>query len=228
MINLSVIDSDLEDADEVALRHALRRELEQNAAALALRDKAQATVEAAKKHLAGVENELRQYDDLDEKIATKRATRIAESLEAGGGVPDLDTPELHQLIIRRGEADNRRAAFAQALTKLEGSLAEAERTLAARKSNVDSAALAIVGHVVDGQARALKQVEEHAATLRRRLIGSCALRPGAQIPLASATLAMLRDDPPNAVLSRNDGSEAPRWNQLFARLCNDPEARIDD
>jgi hypothetical protein len=228
MINLSVIDGDLaEDADDIALRHALRRELEQKSAALAVRDKAAATVEAARRHLAGVESELKEFDDLDEGIAARRASIIAESLEAGG-VPDLDTPELRDLIIKRAEADNRRSAFAMALTKLEASLAEAERALAARRHNVESAALAIVGHAVDMRAHALREIEEQAAALRKKLLGATALRPGAQTPLRSETLALLRDDCASARLSRNDTSEAPRWNGLFARLLNDPEARPDE
>jgi hypothetical protein len=229
MINLQVIDGGLEpDQDEIALRFALRREIEQMSAALSLRDKAQATVEAAKQHLSGVENELCQYDDLDEQIATRRATRIAESLEAGGGIPDLDTPELRELIVKRAEANNRHSAFTQATAKLEANLAEAERTLAARRSNVTSAALAVVGHVVDGQARMLREVEESAALLRKKLLGATALRPGAQTPLKSATLALLRDDCASARLSRNDTSSATIWNGFLAKLLNDSEARIDD
>jgi hypothetical protein len=224
--NLKVVSN--EDPDEAALRHTLRRELEQRDAALSLRDKAAATVEAARGHLAAVEEELRQFDDLDDDIEAARATRIAESLEAGGGVPDLDTPELHQVIVRRGEASNRLSAFRQAMTRLESSLADAERTLAARRSNVASAALAVVGHIVDTHARELRHIEEQAAALRKKLIGATALRPGAQTPLHRDTLAMLRDDPPNAVLSRNDGSAAPIWNGLFAKLLNDPGARLGD
>jgi hypothetical protein len=223
--NLKVVSND--DPDETALRFALRHELEQRDAALAVRDKAAATVEAARGHLAAVENELSAYDDLDEQIAASRATRIAESLEAGGGVPDLDTPELHALIVKRGEAANRLNAFRQAMTRLEAGLADAERTLAARRSNVASAALAVVGHIVDTHARALRHTEEQAAALRKKLIGATALRPGAQTPLHPSTLALLRDDPPNAILSRNDGSEAHVWNDLFARLLNDPEAKIE-
>jgi hypothetical protein len=224
--NLKVVTDN--DPDETALRHTLRRELEQRDAALAVRDKAAATVESARGHLLAVENELSAYDDLDEQIAASRATRIAESLESGGGLPaDLDAPELHALIIKRGEAANRLSAFRQAMTRLEASLAEAERTLAARRSNVASAALAVCGHLVDVQARELRYIEEQAAMLRKKLIGATALRPGAQTPLHRDTLAMLRDDPPNAVLSRNDGSAAPIWNQLFARLLNDPEALLE-
>jgi hypothetical protein len=227
MINLSIIDGDLaDDADEIALRHALRREIEQQGAALSLRDKAQATVEAGEKHLADVETELKQYDDLDDGIAARRATIIAESLEAGG-VPDLDTPELRDLILRRGEASNRQAAFAMALAKLRASLAEADRTLAARKRNVESAALALVGHVVDGRARALREIERQAAELRKELLGASALRPGAQTPLRPETLALLRDDPASALVSKNTTSTAHVWSQMFARLCNDSEARIE-
>ncbi|MGC1863675.1 MAG: hypothetical protein WA733_21780 [Methylocystis sp.] len=225
--NLKLVEPE-PDPDETALRHTLRRELEQRDAALAVRDKAAATVEAARGHLAAVEEELRQFDNLDDDIAASRATRIAESLEAGGGVPDLDTPELHALIVKRGEAANRLSAFRQAMTRLEASLAEAERTLAARRSNVASAALAVVGHIVDTHARELRHIEEAAAVLRKKLIGATALRPGAQTPLHPSTLAMLRDDPPNAILSRNDGSEARVWNGLFAELLNDPEARLND
>jgi hypothetical protein len=217
-----------EDPDEAALRFALRRELEQRDAALAVRDKAAATVEAARGHLLAVENELSAYDDLDEQIAASRATKIAESLESGGGLPaDLDAPELSQLIVRRGETSNRLSAFRQAMTRLESRLAEAERTLAARQSNVASAALSVVGHIVDMQARELEYIEQQAAMLRKKLIGATALRPGAQAPLHPSTLAMLRDDPPNAILSRNDGSEARVWNGLFAKLLNDPEARLE-
>jgi hypothetical protein len=230
MINLQVIENaNFEEpvADEDALRFALRREIEVREASLKIRDRARATVEAGEKHLADVEIELRQYDDLDDGIAARRATIIAESLEAGG-VPDLDTPELRELIVKRGEASNRRAAFAMALEKLRASLAEAERTLVACRANAESAALAVVGHVVDGQANALREIEQHAASLRKKLIGSCALRPGAQIPLASGTLALLRDDPANAVLSKNDTSMATSWNGFFAKLLNDSGARLDE
>jgi hypothetical protein len=229
MINLSIIDGDLaDDADDIALRHALRREIEQQGAALSLRDKAKATVEAAKQHLAGVENELRRYDDLDERIASTRATQIAEALEAGGA-PNLDTPpELNDLIVKRAEANNRHAAFTQALRRLDSNLAEADRTLAARKHGVESAALAVVGHVVDGRARALREIEQHAAELRRELLGATALRPGAQTPLKPETLALLRDDPASALVSKNTTSTAHVWSQMFARLCNDSEARCDD
>jgi hypothetical protein len=228
MINLQVIDGGLEpDADEIALRHTLRREIEQHGAALSIRDRAKATVEAGVKHLADVETELKQYDDLDNGIAARRATIIAESLEAGG-VPDLDTPELRDLIIKRAEASNRHAAFAMALEKLRGSLAEAERTLASRKHDVESAALSIVGHCVDQRARALREIEAQAAELRRQLLGATALRPGAQTPLRPETLALLRDDSASALVSKNTTSTAAVWNQLFARLRDDPEARIDD
>jgi hypothetical protein len=226
--NLKVVTD--HDPDEAALRHTLRREQEQQAAALAVRDKAAATVEAARGHLTAVEEELRQFDDLDEHIASARATKIAEALEAGAGLDIVldDTPELHALIVKRGEAANRLNAFRQAMTRLEASLADAERTLAARRSNVASAALAVVGHIVDTHARELLHIEEQAAALRKKLIGATALRPGAQTPLHPGTLAMLRDDPPNAILSRNDGSEARVWNRLFAELLNDPEARLND
>jgi hypothetical protein len=228
MINLSVIDGDLaEDADDIALRHALRREIEQHGAALSVRDRAAATVEAGRRHLHDVENELCQYDDLDEKIAERRATQISEALEAGGA-PNLDTPpELSDLIVKRAEANNRHAAFTQALWRLEGNLAEADRTLAARKRNVESAALAIVGHCVDQRAAALREIEAQAAELRRQLLGASALRPGAQTPLKPETLALLRDDPASALVSKNTTSTAHVWSQMFTRLCNDSEARLE-
>jgi hypothetical protein len=226
--NLKLVESE-QDPDETALRHTLRRELEQRDAALSLRDKAKSNVEAASDALQACAGELERYAQLDEQIAEERANQIAASLESGGGFPRLETPvALQALTSKRDEVGNRRLAIAQALKRLEATLAEAERTLAARQSNVASAALSVVGHIVDMQARELRYIEEQAAALRKKLIGSCALRPGAQTPLHPSTLALLRDDPANAILSRNDGSEARVWNGLFAKLLNDPEARLDE
>jgi hypothetical protein len=231
MTNLRMIENtDFEEPviDDAVPRAELRKALEERDAALALRDKAAATVEAARRHLRDVENELCQYDDLDEKIATKRAGVIAESLEAGGGVPDLDIPELHELIVKRGEANNRHAAFTMALTKLEANLDEANATLRARQADVDKSALRIVGCVADNQARELRLAEQITADMRRKLLGATVMRPpGSQIPLSSATMKLLRDDCLGALISKNDTSQGALWNSLFTRLSRgDSEARL--
>jgi hypothetical protein len=234
MINLQVIentDYDEIEIDDAELRADLRKALEQRDAALAVRDKAQATVEAAKRHMATVEAEQHEYDHLDDEIASARAAKIAESLEAGGGMPTLETPtEYAQLVLRRADAANRLLAFAQALTRLEANLDEANATLRARQSEVDKAALRIVGCVADNQARELRLAERAVAELRRKLLGATVMRPpGSQIPLSAATMKLLRDDCAGALVSKNDTSMGSIWNGLFMRLSRgDSEARIDE
>jgi hypothetical protein len=228
--NLKLVESDRDEIDE-ELRANLRKALEEKAAALAVRDKAGAVVESAKRHLADVEAELRQFDSLDEHIASARATKIAEALEAGAGLDVVldDAPELRELIIRRGECANRHSAFSQAMTRLEKTLDESNATLRARQADVDHAALAIVGHVVDVRALDLVRLEADAADLRRQLLGACVTRPpGQQIPLAPATLKLLRDDCAGALVNKNDVTRAALWNTMFSKLLHDPEARIDD
>ena len=231
MINLQVIDGGLEpDQGEIELRQALRKALEQRDAALAVRDKAQATVEAARQHLAVVEGELKQYDGLDDEIAARHATLIGESLESGGGLPDLDTPELNQLIARRMATTNRANAVTRAAKRLQATLDDANAKLRERQAAVDQAALKIVGHAADARARELAEIEQAAATLRRRLLGACVLRPpGSAIPLAAETLKLLRDDSASALVSKNDTSMGALWNGLFTRLSRgDYEARLED
>ena len=167
---------------------------------------------------------------------TRRSRRgapalIAESLEAGGGMPSLEMPDdLQRLVVSRADANNRLSAFTQALAKLEASLNEADQTLRARQAAVDQAALKIVGHAADARARELAEIEQAAATLRRRLLGACVLRPpGSAIPLAAATVKLLRDDCASALVSKNDTSMGALWNGLFTRLSRgDYEARLED
>ena len=234
MINLSVIENtDFEEPeiDEAPLRAELRKAHEIREAALVVRDKSQACVEAGVKHLAGVERELKQYDHLDEAISERRATLIGEALEAGPGLDiDLDVPELHDLILRRGEAANRRAAFSMALDKLKANLEEANATLRAKQADVDKTALRIVGCIADRHARELGLAAQAVADMRRKLLGATVMRPpGSQIPLSSSTLKLLRDDCAGALISKNDTSMGGMWNSLFMRPSRgDCDAQLED
>lgn len=217
------------DPDEVELRAELHTAIEQSEAALKLRDKAKATVEAVRAHLAEVEEELRQFETLDADIAEARAVQIAELLEAGGGFPALKTPpELERLSLKRADASNRHAAIIQAATRLRGNLDDAQATLDRTQADVEHAARAVVGHIADGLARDLAAREAECAKLRRHLTGASALRPGQQIPLSRETLSLLRDGPAGALVSHNDVSGAAAWNRLFAALSKDGAATMPD
>ena len=75
MINLEVIDGGLEpDQGEIELRQALRKALEQHGAALNVRDRAAATVEAARRQIGVINSELERHAQLDEEIAARRAS----------------------------------------------------------------------------------------------------------------------------------------------------------
>jgi hypothetical protein len=234
MINLQVIENtDFEEPviDDGELRAELRKALEQRDAALALRDKAAAIVEAARRQIAVIDSELAGYARLDDEVAEARGRLIAESLEAGGGMPPLTLPaDMRERVLARTDAESRRQAFDQALRRLEVNLDEANATLRARQGEVDKAALRIVGCVADNQARELRLAELVVADMRRKLLGATVMRPpGSQIPLSAATMKLLRDDCASALVSKNDTSMGSIWNGLFTRLSRgDSEARMED
>jgi hypothetical protein len=232
MINLQVIDGGLEpDQYEIELRQALRKALEQHGAALDVRDRAKAVVDAALQHLAAMDAELRGFDKLDGEIAHNRADAITKALAAGDAMPTLEMPpELHELVLRRADAFNRQTALTTAMERLRANLDEADATLRARQAAVDQAALKIVGHAADARARELKQIEETAAMLRRQLLGATVMRPpGQQIPLNADTMKLLRDDSASALVSKNDTSMGALWGGLFTRLSRgDWEATLDE
>jgi hypothetical protein len=234
MINLQVIENsnyDEIEIDDGELRVNLRKALEQRDAALAVRDKAAATIEAVDKQIGVIDSLLSRFAQLDDDLATARANDITMSLEAGDGLPPMRlSAELEGRVMQRIDATERRAAFEQAAKKLRADLEEANATLRARQAEVDKAALRIVGCVADQRARELRLAEQATASLRRQLLGACVTRPpGSQIPLAPATLKLLRDDSASALVSKNDTSGAGPWNRLFTKLCGgDSEARLDE
>jgi hypothetical protein len=234
MINLQVIENtDFEEPeiDDAELRADLRKALEQRDAALAVRDKAAACVEAVDKQLGVIDSLLSRFAELDDELATARANDIATSLEAGDGLPPMRlSDELQARVAQRIDATERRAAFEQAAKKLRANLDEANATLRARQAEVDKAALRIVGCIADNQARELRLAERAVADMRRKLLGACVMRPpGSQIPLSAATLKLLRDDCAGALVSKNDTSMGSIWNGLFTRLSRgELEARLND
>jgi len=222
--NLKLIEP--EANSDAQLRLTLRRDIRDRDSALTARDNAKTVVETAQEHLIAVDAELTKYNSLDSDIADSRAVQIAISLENGGGFPELTTPpELAQLAAQRADAHNRLSAISQATMRLEANLKEAENVLATHQANVANAARNVVAHYADAMARELAILEEKASATRRLLLGVTATRPGGSFPVASSTVALLRDDPINSICSRNTGADASWWDSWFARLLHDAEAK---
>ncbi len=225
--NLKLVEAE-PDPDEIELRRALRRAIEARDAARVIFDKAGDTCERAVKFISRLEGAGDEYGDIDARVARERADALKTALERNIAPSFETSTELRELATRRMDLENQIAAARLAQETLARELEDAKQTLDRTQADVESAALAVVGHVVDGQARVLSRIEEQAAALRKRLLGATALRPGAQTPLRRETLALLRDDCASARLSRNDTSAASIWSGLFAKLLADPEARPND
>ncbi len=225
--NLKLVEQPDADHEEAALRSELRRLLEQRDAALVLRDKAADTSERAAQFIAGIEAGLADFASVDARVAQERATAFKVALERNAEPVLAISSELKALSARRMDLENQLAGARLARETLTQELQEAQTTLDRLQANVEQMARAVVGHTADQKARELAEYEAECATLRQRLLGATAMRPGGQFPLQSQTLALLRDEPANAIFSRNGAGDATRWNDLYAKLLHDHSARLE-
>lgn len=225
--NLKIVRPDL-DPSEQQLRAELKQLIERRDAALALRDKAADTNERAVVFISALEANLDDFEDIDARVARERAAAFRAALECNAQ-PALDvSPELAALSARRMDVQNQLAAARLAQETLAQELAEARATLDRLQADVEHAARNVVGHLANTMARDLAAREEICCALRQCLVGAAAMRPGGQFPLHASTLALLRDDPKNAIQSRNDVRGAHVWNELHAKLLSNSAAKLEE
>jgi hypothetical protein len=241
MNNMGLATEDRDDLDVDPLRESLRAAYGAKSDALLKLKEAEDAQTKGEALFADAETQLRQHDNLEERIAGAEAQRLVD-LAAGrpaAGLSDrnADEEESEKRARQRRQLEVKLAAAKKARSLLEGEVAMARNVVTKTDYAISAATEAILIAIGDDFVDEPIATETRAKNLRIELTGLSRIwvrAGGGPIKLGRRAITALADMPINDVNRQRpsraaydpEGTAAARYRRLAAALMADPDATI--
>jgi hypothetical protein len=220
------------------LRKILAENIERHRVASKLAREAASTAAKAVEFVKQTERAIAEFDGINQKVATERATAIKAAI-AAGKKPDFSlSPELAGALSKRVEAENQLVAARQAAASLATEAADAQADERRAMGDVQSIANAIVTEEIDDIARAVQSAEAAATAALIKLHAADQIAkylPGGGAKFSKlATNVMFAPSSKELMAGGLHGkaistdAAASNWKEYACALCNDASAVLPE